>query len=191
MPRSNDKKRVRRTQGFDRWENSTEIEQNVKRIESAMSRYEEVPPVRHTDSIRITPQNLMFVHYYLSGLTPGAAAVKAGFDRKAGPRMLGYPYIQEEIERRRAALAQLQVMDRQGLMAELLIMFNDLGNDKQEVLLKMKIIEMLAKMQNFFGVETQVNVQNQVGQIKIEIIKPEEHNLPQYIEIQTDEDTQH
>lgn len=184
MPRSNDKKRVRRTQGFDRWENSEEVAENVKRIESAMSRYEEVPPVRHTDSIRITPQNLMFVHYYLSGLTPGAAAVKAGYDRKSGTRMLGYPYIQEEIEKRRAALAQLQIMDKAGLMAELLVMFNDLGNDKQDVLLKMKIIEMLAKMQNFFGADTQVNMGTHTNHIKIEIVRPEEHGLPGVIEIQ-------
>ena len=183
MPRSNQNSRIRKAEGKARWKDSAGIDENMKRIETQMSRFHDHPAIRHSESDKITPQELVFVHYYLAGNPAGTAAVNSGYERKRGAKLLEQPHIQEEIAKRRAALTQLQIMDKQGLIAELLVMFNDLGNDRNDVLLKVKIIETIAKMQSYFTPDTQVNVGTHTNHIKIEIVKPHEHNLPEVIEI--------
>jgi hypothetical protein len=146
--------------------------ENVNRIHEALQEKSEAPLVKWSDQ-PITPKELLFIHYVISGVAVTTAAERAGYtSRGTGTDLIKQPRIQKEIEKRRAALERVASITREGLMAELMCMMYELGDSRNDMIIKIKIIETMAKMKDFFAPLPPTPAQ-QVDAIRIEIVTPE------------------
>jgi hypothetical protein len=126
----------------------------------------------------LTPQMVAFAHAVCSGLSPNRAAAQVGYGGKnSGNYLIKNPKIQEEIRTRQAMMVMATEVSKEGILAELLKIYHTLPGDIPGTNLKLKALEMISKVSNFYSPDTLVQVANQVQNINIEIVRPDEHKL--------------
>jgi hypothetical protein len=125
-----------------------------------------------------------FAHAVCSGLSPNRAATQVGYGGKnAGNYLIKNPKIQEEIRTRQAMMVMATEVSKEGILAELLKIYHTLPSDMPGTGLKLKALEMISKVSNFYSPDTLVNVANQIQNITIEIVKPDGHKLESHTSV--------
>jgi hypothetical protein len=125
---------------------------------------------------KLTYKELLFVmHYVKDSSDVRKATVAAGYkDPHVGYKLLNEPHIQNELERRIYALQSVQAITRDAVQAEILTILQDCKSDKiADKHIQLKCLDMIAKMNGFYQVENQINIQNNLSSIRIEIVKPD------------------
>jgi len=156
--------------------NLEQLQQTAKQLEDLILNSEKLPGDLETGvAIRkLNYRELLFVmHLVKDASSITRATTAAGYaDPNYGYRLLEEAHIQQELERRTYALQAVQAITRDNIQAEILTILQDCKSEKAtDKNIQLKCIDMICKINGYYALDTQVNIQNNLSSIKIEIVK--------------------
>lgn len=113
----------------------------------------------------LNEQQKIFVNEYLKEFNGAEAARRAGYAEDSAnvqaSRLLTYDNIKYEISKRQALLAEASNITREKQIAKLFDFIEDCYNDEKiDRNSILKAYDMIHKLTNLYGIQTQINIQN-------------------------------
>ncbi len=135
--------------------------------------------VQELETYILEPRQRLFITEYLKDFNGTQAAIRAGYAetsaKEQASRMLTKDNIKQEIARRKDIIDRTTNISKQYIMEEILNLIQDCYNDeKTDRTTITKCLDMLNKMNGHYMPDTQINIQNNLNEIKIQIVRPEQ-----------------
>ena len=130
-----------------------------------------------TEFLPLSPQQYLFIDEYLKDFNGCQAAIRSGYSengaRATASRLLTYNNIQDEIARRRQLIAKSTDVSIIKATQDLYKLIEEICNDERiDRNAQLKAMDMIYKLNGLYRDNTNVNIQNNLNEIKIQIVRP-------------------
>jgi phage terminase small subunit len=130
-----------------------------------------------TEFTPVSVQQYLFIDEYLKDFNGTQACIRAGYSEKGAAqtasRLLTYNNIQDEIARRRSLIAKATDVSIINATQDLYRLIEELYTDeKVDRNAQLKALDMIYKLNGLYKDHTTVNIQNNLNEIKIQIVRP-------------------
>ena len=136
-------------------------------------------PVINEEDRPLEPRQLLFIEEYLKDYNGTQAAIRAGYSERTanvkGSQLLTKINIKNEILRRQSLISKATNITIITATEDLLKFIQELYSDEKiERSVQLKAMELIYKLNGLFNDQTNINIQNNFNEIKVNIVKNKE-----------------